>query len=185
MTGEEFVARVATSGSVLGLSIGKTADEFDARLGLEFLEERVGGKRRDSLLRRDYGLIEATFAVSDQGPWCTSIILEWHRLLVDDKLAAEYAPIIGGEIHQPLQWDAILKCLAEIGTRDCTFRADQAFIFAAFPQSHVIAHIENDHEDPVRMGEHQGTLWSLEILTAENWHTASKPYDWQPQLSRI
>lgn len=102
MGGEEFAARVASSGRIVGLSAGMNTAEFDAALvGVEYLEEPGTGRRRSSILRRDYGLLEATFRTDGSDWWCDSIIVEFHRLLTDSKLSFEWEPLIGERLSTP------------------------------------------------------------------------------------
>ncbi len=84
--------------------------EFDAALiGVEYLEEAGSGRRKSSVLRRDYGLLEASFRTDGVNWRCDSIIVEFHRLLTDSKLAVEWESLIGERLSAAPMWGAVEK----------------------------------------------------------------------------
>ncbi|MCA2217994.1 hypothetical protein [Jidongwangia harbinensis] len=171
MGGEEFAARVASSGTVLGLSAGVPTAEFDAALaGIEYLEEPGTGRRKSSILRRDYGLLEATFR-KDGADWrCDSIIVEFHRLLTDNKLTFEWEPIVGERFSTAPRWDVVEKILTEVAPPESWVSGgcDNDFRLFGFPNSYVMAHVLVSDEESLDPGD-PDQLWSLEILSPSSW----------------
>jgi hypothetical protein len=176
LSGEGFAVRVASSGTVLGLTVGMTTADFDARLGsLSYLEECASGRRKSSLLRRDYGLLEATFR-ADQSAWvCQSIAVEFHRLCTNGELATEYAPFIGEKLPTRFGWDAVEKSLAKVAPKIIWVQVgqDKSFRTFSFAESCVLAHVLIDDE-LLSTDEKSGRLWSFEILSSDNWPSALK-----------
>lgn len=173
MGGEYFAARVASSGTVLGLSTGMADVEFDAALiGVEYLEEAGSGRRKSSVLRRDYGLLEASFRTDGVNWRCDSIIVEFHRLLTDSKLAVEWESLIGERLSAAPMWGAVeKKCLTEVASPDSWVSGgmDGDFKTFGFPNSRVMAHVFLvSDEESLDRGD-PGRLWSLEILSPSSW----------------
>ncbi|MEV5969854.1 hypothetical protein [Streptomyces sp. NPDC051921] len=78
MSDLEFHARVAAHGDVLGVGIGARPEEWEARLGADYVDDRSG-----ALLRRDHGLVELTFQ-EERGSWsCLGFTVQVHRLRWD------------------------------------------------------------------------------------------------------
>ncbi|MFF4569273.1 hypothetical protein [Streptomyces sp. NPDC001410] len=71
----EFYVKAALQGEILGARLGTSPEIWEENLGSDFLDDA-----RKSLMRRDYGLIEVTFAKS-RGSWeSVAASLQIHRL---------------------------------------------------------------------------------------------------------
>ncbi|MEU5902690.1 hypothetical protein [Streptomyces sp. SID339] len=74
-----FYTHVATHGDVLGTGIGASPDSWETAVGADCLDVPEG-----NLLRRDYGLVEVTFALDQQGQMsCFGFGVAVHRLIHD------------------------------------------------------------------------------------------------------
>ncbi|WP_433452948.1 hypothetical protein ACQPXS_32740 [Streptomyces sp. CA-142005] len=71
----EFYAKAALRGEVLGVELGAGPEAWEERVGSDFLDDV-----KKSLMRRDYGLVEVTFAKTE-GSWVSvAVSLQIHRL---------------------------------------------------------------------------------------------------------
>ncbi|MEV8554743.1 hypothetical protein AB0L04_33660 [Streptomyces glaucescens] len=76
MSDLDFYAHVATRGAVLGTGLGSAPDAWTAALGTDHLDDPGRG-----LLRRDYGLVDVSFAESGGTLSCFGIGVQIHRLV--------------------------------------------------------------------------------------------------------
>ncbi|MFB9555316.1 hypothetical protein [Streptomyces roseoviridis] len=83
MSGLDFHAHVAARGDVLGVGVGAEPEEWERRLGSDFVDDRDR-----ALLRRDYGLVELSFQQQRDGSWpCFGVSVPIHRLRWDPESA--------------------------------------------------------------------------------------------------
>ncbi|PKV88515.1 hypothetical protein [Streptomyces sp. TLI_146] len=102
MNGPKFIARVIEAGSLFGFSVGVKLVEAEKTITLDYIEE-IQGRRGARMLRRDYGLFEATFG--DESDWtCRSIILEIHRLASMPDLADKIRDQTGIDLASYTEW---------------------------------------------------------------------------------
>ncbi|SOD67133.1 hypothetical protein SAMN06297387_1292 [Streptomyces zhaozhouensis] len=72
----DFYVRTATRGTVCGLGAGSLPTEWDLVLGGDCVDDVRKGR-----MRRDYGLLEASF-LRREGEWqCTTVSVQVHRLV--------------------------------------------------------------------------------------------------------
>ncbi|WP_331764069.1 hypothetical protein OG944_38675 (plasmid) [Streptomyces anulatus] len=98
MTGAEFIAYAISTGSVCGVKVGDSVERFDGAVPLSHVDD-VSGRGNSRTLRRDSGLLEATFGGSPA--WsCQALSLQIHRMVhsknlrdeVSDKLDTRFEP---------------------------------------------------------------------------------------------
>ncbi|MEU4837010.1 hypothetical protein [Nocardia testacea] len=168
----DFYVHFATRGEVLGAGIGTNPAEWEAKLGSDYIDDRV-----QTLMRRDYGLVELSFD-EDKGEWpCFGISVQTHRLNWGDVstvpvlLRNEY-----GEFAPRVAFDELAALVTGLGYRiepdnDATttdihrYRVPESgarvFVVAAVDP---YGSADVDAEDPV---EHRvGDVWSINLSPA-------------------
>jgi hypothetical protein len=163
MTGAEFFADIIVSGTVFGLRVGDSVDRFDADLRLGFIDE-LHGRRGSRLLRRDYGLFEATF--SDEASWrCTGIIVEVNRLAATDEIAAEIQEVAQVELPRYTSW-ADTRAVLDVSESASPLREvgrDGDYELYSLPQSGTTAHVIADPNSSRSESPGFGDLWSITL----------------------
>jgi hypothetical protein len=110
---DKFFADIVMSGRIFDLRVGDGISEFDSRLRFGCIEESYG-RKESRMLRRDYGLFEATFIA---GPsWrCSNLIIEVHRLASTVGLVDEVRRLEGLSLPQYVVWMKVQRSIQEEG----------------------------------------------------------------------
>ncbi|MBT2489497.1 hypothetical protein J7E96_13420 [Streptomyces sp. ISL-96] len=180
MSDLDFYAHVATRCDVLGTGIGSDRDGWEAAVGPDYLDDPGGG-----LLRRDYGLVEVTFAPRPQGPMsCVAFGVKTHRLLhgqsanvVPPPLSQEYGTFAPRVRHEELR--AAIRSLGR--TVELEDESSDVHRYRV-PESGARIFVVAD-PDPYGHGDHRpdepeerqvGDVWMLDV--SPDW--------WGPQQRR-
>ncbi|WP_381562177.1 hypothetical protein [Streptomyces eurythermus] len=174
VSGLDFYARVATRGEVLGVGIGSGPGLWEAVLGTDCLDDPGRG-----LLRRDYGLVELSFA-ADGGPLsCFGISVRAHRLVHDQGVPPALARAYG-EFTPRARFEEVRSRILALG---CAVEPDDLSGDVhryRVPESGVRVFVVDD-PDPYGDGDHDvhdpglhqaGDIWSLSVPPA--WWARSR-----------
>ncbi|WP_201297909.1 hypothetical protein [Nocardia sp. CY41] len=164
-----FYAHFVTCGEVLEAGIGTNPAEWEAKLGSDYIDDRV-----QTRMRRDYGLVELSFE-EDKGEWsCFGISVQTHRLIsgevstVPVLLRTEY-----GEFAPRVGFDELAALITGLGYRiepdhDATttdihrYRVPESgarvFVVA---DADPYGCADVDAEDPA--GHRVGDVWSINL----------------------
>ncbi|GII91907.1 hypothetical protein [Sinosporangium siamense] len=165
MTGAELLARTLVTGEVFGVSAGASREAIAEGLGRDFAEE-VGGRSGLRVMRRDYGLIEATF--SEEREWtCTWMRIELHRLALQENLLHEALMRHGIAFENYTPWSGVLSVL------DVTYAFPQPQEFRSGPgnrsfsvdEGHTIALTVDDSDTERNDYPGNGDIWAIEMST--------------------
>ncbi|MEU5533758.1 hypothetical protein [Streptomyces sp. NPDC020362] len=109
MSDLDFYAHVATRCDVLGIGIGSGPGAWEAAVGPGYLDVPSKG-----LLRRDYGLVELSFADADGPMSCFGISVQVHRMVhgpcVPLSLEREY-----GEFASRVRFEGVRSAILSLG----------------------------------------------------------------------
>ncbi|WP_249644024.1 hypothetical protein [Nocardia sputi] len=167
-----FYVHFATCGEVLGAGIGTSPAEWEAKLGSDYIDDRVQAR-----MRRDYGLVELSFE-EDKGEWsCFGISVQAHRLIwgevstVPMFLRTEY-----GEFATRVGFDELAALITGLGYRiepdnDATTTDIHRYrVLESGARVFVVADADPygsadvDAEDPVE--RRVGDVWSINLSRA-------------------
>lgn len=106
MNGSDFIAQIACSAQVLGISGGVGLAEVTAKLGAGDVEEVHGRRKGRRLLRRDCGLFEVTF--DGEPEWLSVwITMEVHRAASRPELRKEAIDRFGLQLARYTPWEQV------------------------------------------------------------------------------
>jgi hypothetical protein len=177
MSDLDFYVQFATRGEVAGLGIDSHPAEWEAKLGSDYLDDRVRGQ-----MRRDYGLVELSFQ-EGEGRWlCFGISVQIHRLVWGDvssvpaALRNEY-----GEFAPRVEFDELAARIASLGYRiepdndSTTTDIHRYRVTESGARVFVVADIDpygyadvDEDDDPA--GHRVGDVWSISLSPA--WWSA-------------
>ncbi|MEU0025813.1 hypothetical protein [Streptomyces sp. NPDC006335] len=101
MLGAEVISSTLVTGRFLGVGVGSSPAEAEARLGDNV--QQVHGREPHRYLRLDFGLVEATF--SGEPDWtCQWFSIHMHRLGEVPGLTAEVRENYGLDFPEPVTW---------------------------------------------------------------------------------
>jgi hypothetical protein len=164
VTDLDFYAAAVTEGTIYGLGVDSTPEQWTAELGDQCLDDV-----RKRGMRRDYGLIEIGFhRPKGEREWkCFSISVPVHRLAsgtgnsVPERLSRDYGPF--RERLPFILLAAEIKSRSEELTEDKT-TPTPGFAFYRLPAAKSAIYVVREHgddDDPHR----EGDVWSLALLT--------------------
>ncbi|MFI1782624.1 hypothetical protein [Streptomyces rubiginosohelvolus] len=165
MTGAEFIAYAIATGSACGVKVGDNIEKFDFAIPLSHLDD-VSGRGSSRTLRRDSGLLEATFGGSPD--WsCQALSLQIHRMVHSKDLRDEVFEKLNARFEPFTSWADIQFEYDRIPGSLPLDELDEAPDYRILQNrtSGVSVHIVNDSQ-AVR-GDYPGTgdIWSLEIIS--------------------
>ena len=170
MSDLDFYVHFATRGKVLGAGIGTNPAEWEPKLGSDYIDDRV-----QSLMRRDYGLVELSFDEDKGEGSCFGISVQTHRLIWSDvSTVPVFLRNVYGEFAPRVTFDELAALITGLSYRiepdnDATttdihrYRVPEsgARIFVvADVDPYVCADVGED--DPVRVGD----VWSINLSPA-------------------
>lgn len=126
--------------------------------------EELHGRQGSRLLRRDYGLFEATFA--GEPAWrCSSIIVEVHRLASTEDVAGEMSQVEGLDLPSYIPWADVREALNVSGTLMPVRQSGRDGDYEVFrvPGSAVTVHVMADSESRRSVFPGPGDVWSISL----------------------
>ncbi len=109
MSDLDFYAQAAVHGDVLGVGVRSGPEAWQAALGPGYIDDLGKG-----LLRRDYGLVELSFARTDGIMSCFGIAVQVHRL-IHGLEAPEALVRVYGEFAPRARFDELCSVIRSLG----------------------------------------------------------------------
>ncbi|MGW2819038.1 hypothetical protein [Streptomyces sp. NPDC001415] len=174
MSDLDFYVHFATRGDVLGASIGMGPADWEAKLGTSYVDNRS-----ESVVGRDYGLLDLVFQEEAETWPCMGIGVKTHRL-IDGSTAVPIAlEERYGHFARRVKFDDLRSSMARLGYSvepDPSTRDDihQYRVSESGARIFVVAEVDpygesdTDLDDPA--GEQVGDVWSISFSPA--WWSA-------------
>ncbi|MEW2065040.1 hypothetical protein AB0899_30530 [Streptomyces sp. NPDC007002] len=161
------MAEIICTGAALGFRVGARLSEVAEYMPLQYADD-IQGKRENRVLRRDYGILEATCI--DQPDWVIqSVTIQVHRLASLPGLRRSMSEILQVDCEPYIAWREVE---GEIRKRADLRLVERELNYPGYRFVHadstgVSAYVVKDPE--VERGTYpaDGDLWSLEIISPD------------------